>query len=432
MRLRQLAISQSIVFYAPPEVHQSILNVRNKTGQHQLNSYDVVYWLLEQTCCNIEQLEPLYVSQGQDYSRRQVAAREYSTNTMEETRLEKYLSVLEQPEHYSLEQLYSPSHKAKNTSCKADGHPDLSKYVAELDNRKKNLRDTGDTVQALAHQEVEQEREVEVEVETVREVKKPSHAKPLPQLPFQRAVRLFAETGRLSAGSQTFIQAFVALRSTATGRRFGISDDASNSRLFVTDDFNNTVAPQPGAQRDQYSRSVHWILWSTITDTALVLSDFEANAVLQIVRFQKSPCTHLVTYTAPVTRAMVCFDELNFYTVPALPGNWKPPTWLVRDLGIFAGRLYFDQCNQRLCHAIYCTMGLPSSSIAVNSGEGMTEEQLWQQLPFDEMEAPDEGGKPFSKQPLLFMQEWLAVRRKGQDFSQTMMGEICRGRALVR
>ena len=28
------------------------------------------------------------------------------------------------------------------------------------------------------------------------------------------------------------------------------------------------------------------------------------------------------------------------------------------------------------------------------------------------------------------MQEWLAIRRKGQDFSQTMMGEICRGSRL--
>lgn len=40
--------------------------------------------------------------------------------------------------------------------------------------------------------------------------------------------------------------------------------------------------------------------------------------------------------------------------------------------------------------------------------------------------------EPFSPSPLLFMQEWIAIRRKGQDFSQTMMGEICRGSKLDR
>lgn len=45
----------------------------------------------------------------------------------------------------------------------------------------------------------------------------------------------------------------------------------------------------------------------------------------------------------------------------------------------------------------------------------------------------DGGGRlvePFSPSALLFMQEWLAVRRKGQDFLQNMMGEMCQGRRL--
>lgn len=39
--------------------------------------------------------------------------------------------------------------------------------------------------------------------------------------------------------------------------------------------------------------------------------------------------------------------------------------------------------------------------------------------------------EPFRKDPLLFMQEWLVIRKKGQDFLQTMMGEIRRGRRIV-
>jgi hypothetical protein len=31
---------------------------------------------------------------------------------------------------------------------------------------------------------------------------------------------------------------------------------------------------------------------------------------------------------------------------------------------------------------------------------------------------------------LTFMQEWLSLRRKGQDFAQTPMGYICQGKVL--
>lgn len=73
MRLRQLATSQEVVFFAPPEVHQSILDLR-KNSEGTIDSYDVVCWLLEQTCSGIEQLQPLYYSQGIDFCRRTQAA----------------------------------------------------------------------------------------------------------------------------------------------------------------------------------------------------------------------------------------------------------------------------------------------------------------------------------------------------------------------
>jgi len=39
-------------------------------------------------------------------------------------------------------------------------------------------------------------------------------------------------------------------------------------------------------------------------------------------------------------------------------------------------------------------------------------------------------GQSFTAKPLTFLQEWLAVRRKGQDFVNTPMGYVCQGRAL--
>lgn len=164
MRLRQLAISQSVVFFAPPEVHQSILNVRRKTNRDKVDSSDVTIWLLEQTCCNIEQLQPLYVSQGFEYCRRWLAGKRNPSAASHPEERKRYLEVLEQPEQYSLEKLYAPDQRKKSQSIEIGGFPAIAGYVGRLTAMKKELRNTSDTVQALAHQEVEQEPEVQTEV----------------------------------------------------------------------------------------------------------------------------------------------------------------------------------------------------------------------------------------------------------------------------
>ena len=424
MRLRQLAISQSLIFFAPPEVHQSILNTRKASAKGSIDSHDVIIWLLEQTCCNIEQLQPLYVSQGLEYCRRRVAAQRFEDAAYDVDASRSYLNVLEQPEKYSLEDLYAPDRRIKTPSINTSGNTEIARYVKKLDVLKTEIRNTGDTVQALAHQEVEQEREVAIEVETVRELKKPHHAQPCPQPTLHRDVRSYAETGRLVAGSHEYIQAFIALRQTAIGRRLGISDSATRSGLYITQDFSKTVIPDhSGLPRDEYSRPVHWLLWSTVTSTALIISDYEANALIPLIRDANPVVVHLISYAAPITKAMVLFDDLKFFSIPLLPRNWQAPTWLVRDLGIFAGRTYFDYNTQyrAMCEAL----GLP---VPISRTADLDTE-----MPFAVLEDGEEGfgGRgQSSPNPLLFMQEWLAVRRKGQDFSQTMMGEMCRGRRL--
>ena len=432
MRLRQLANSQSVIFFAPPEVHQSIQNLRGKKAGDIIDSHDVIVWLLEQTCCNIEQLQPLYISQGLEYCRRRLYAQKHPEAVSQPDQRKDYLKLLQQPEQYSLERLYAPDRKAKATPVDATGFPEISQYVDKLNTMKEQLRDTSDTVQALAHQEVEQEREVAIEVETVREVQKPKHAQALPQPSLSKEVRTFAETGRLFAGSEAYQQVFVTLRQTSLGKRYGISDSATRSKLFVTKDFNSTIVTEWGKPRDEYARPVHWLLWSDITKTALIVSDYEADAVLPIVRDRKPSCTHLITYAAAVNKTMVIFDTLTFYTVPSLPSSWCAPAWLVRDLGIFAGRLYFNYDNQY--RGVCESLGLPPPPASESTSEGspLTAKDLWQEMPFAEAPLEKEEPEPFSNVPLVFMQEWLAIRRKGQDFSQTMMGELCRGRRLER
>jgi hypothetical protein len=99
---------------------------------------------------------------------------------------------------------------------------------------------------------------------------------------------------------------------------------------------------------------------------------------------------------------MLLFNDIQYYTVPSLPSDWTAPLWLRTELGIYSGRLYLDysECNYLLGYLGLKTVGAPQKVA-------------------------------FTKKPLTFLQEWLAVRRKGQDFSHTPMGFICQGQKLL-
>ena len=63
MRLRLLGKTQSVAFFSPPEVHQSTLDLREAANASiivNLDSFDVIRWLLDQSCNGIEQLESLW------------------------------------------------------------------------------------------------------------------------------------------------------------------------------------------------------------------------------------------------------------------------------------------------------------------------------------------------------------------------------------
>jgi hypothetical protein len=159
MRLRQLGTTQSITFFAPPEVHQSILDIRKKKSGDPLCSYDVVCWLLEQTCSGIEQLQPLYYAQGADFCRRAQAVLDHSEFDSNPQQREAYLGSLRQVEDQTLDKLYGPNLKAKSFISLDKLSPKIAAFMKELNAHRKGFRDTGNAVHGSALQEVEQERE---------------------------------------------------------------------------------------------------------------------------------------------------------------------------------------------------------------------------------------------------------------------------------
>ncbi|KAF3228501.1 hypothetical protein TWF106_007534 [Orbilia oligospora] len=410
MRLRKLGTTQSIMFFAPPEVHQSIVDTQQKQFYSPMDSQDVVAWLLQQTCAGIEQLQPLYFAQGMDFCRRIQAASDNPDFLEDHRQLGFYLNSLRQSEQQTLRQMYEPKQGHKTSAAIQYPSPEIGKFMDELKIRRRGFQDTGEAVHGSALQEVEQEREVAFEIESIREVQKPIHYTPYKFGGLHKDLVTFVHTGRALVGTGGYEPAFFALRRTCSlGEKYSIDHNATSGLLYSSMEFSKTVHPISSKFNDNFQRPVNWILISTATNIAIIVTPEEAEYLMPHVsnRSRESP-VHLLTYAAPITRKMVQFDTLKFLSIPPLPEGWKPPAKLSVELGIIAGRLYFAF----------------EHSPDLKDYLDLTNESLEESIMAEAV--------VFTRKPLSFLQEWLTLKRKGQDFLHTPMGYLCQSKALLK
>jgi hypothetical protein len=252
MRLRELGSTQSIVFFAPPEVHQSIHDVCHLGAADKIDSSHVVTWLLEQTCRANEQLQALHLAQGQDYCRRvhtECQNPQLLTNTKQR---DTFVRTIRQPERQTLEELYGGM--ARPTP---DLHLDLPpsgklrEFAQELAMRQDATHHRGGRARAhdSALEEVEQEREVEVQVEEVREKQEPREYEALKFPRLHDDIRRFVKTGVLS-GQKGYRHAFEAIAGTSIGKRYNVG--ANKSLFFVSVEYMRTIVPGASSENDDF------------------------------------------------------------------------------------------------------------------------------------------------------------------------------------
>ncbi|KAH6855507.1 hypothetical protein B0I37DRAFT_395568 [Chaetomium sp. MPI-CAGE-AT-0009] len=417
----QCVTTQSVTFFIPPEVRQVIVDLRGKSMSDSINSPDVIRWLLDNSCDSIEQLQPLYYSQGIDFCRRTQAA-------------------LDNPDY-----LTNPDHRAQYVSSIRQNELQTLQEISNM--RRKGFQDTGRAVHGSALQEVEQEREVAFEIESVRQVKKAAQHDALGFPGLHRDIEVFARTGRLPIDSHAVSHVFQLLSTTALGRKHRVLSKGSHaqSRLFVSGEFNRTVKFYTSSAPDRLLRPVSWVLWSGLFEAAVVLIPEEAEQVIRMMYAKNTHYkVHLITYASPVTKRMMEFNNLAFFSMPPLPEGWEAPQWLKTELGLLAGRLYFQwHEHEALCKflgvaAVEKAPGLPPSDSEDEEDPLTSEDDSNDKKDGDkagETITPPKKKKKtiitsFSPRPLTFLQEWLAVRRHGQDFVHTPMGFLTQGKPL--
>lgn len=252
MRLRQLGSKQSISWVAPPEVHQSILDLQSKDTGDYIDSHDVICWLLKQTCVGIEQLQPLYFSQGVDFCRRTEASLTSKEFLIDDVQKKAYLQVLRCAEQQTLEELYGPKAHSKAVTKQKFTNPRIKGFMTELQTRRKGFQDFGNAVHGSVLQEVEQEREVAFEVEAVRQVQKPVHYTPLRFPGIDEGILRFLRTGWLEWDGRGWEPAHAIFGQTDLGRKLGIRETQFRSKLYVSKEFMRTVVFPGGRPNDDF------------------------------------------------------------------------------------------------------------------------------------------------------------------------------------
>jgi len=249
MRLRQLGSTQSVTFFAPPEVHQSILDVcKNRHGE-VIDSSHVISWLLEQTCRANEQLRNLHLAQGTDFCRRVNAQWESANLLIDKGHRDTYLKVIRHPERQTLEQLYGGMADTQPNSPDSLSSAELRGFMEELNERRRAANSYGQVIQSSVLEEVEQEREVEFQVEEVRQVQKPRHYKALTFPGLHVAVSNFVVTGNLVGGSG-YEHAFAAVARTEIGQKHNVC--RNRSLLFVSAEFMRTIELRKDSPNDDF------------------------------------------------------------------------------------------------------------------------------------------------------------------------------------
>ena len=174
---------------------------------------------------------------------------------------------------------------------------------------------------------------------------------------------------------------------------------------------------------------MQWILWSTVSEEALIVSPEEAELLIPTARRIENATVHLMAYAAPITCKMLHFNDMKYYTIPTIPCHYKVPIWLPIEIGLFSGRLYFQWCEYE---HILSFLGLnstpagnPFSPHEMRAANGVD-------ITGQSIGPPVKISQPtFTQQPLAFLQDWISARRKTQDWSSSPMGFIVARKKLT-
>ncbi|KIV86455.1 hypothetical protein PV11_02066 [Exophiala sideris] len=419
MRMRKLAVSQSVRFFAPPEVDNSIRALLADPSV-TIDSSHVLRWVINESCEALKSQTLIWTLKGLSHSRRRIATANHVSDEGIVVNRDKYLSTIRERESRPVSEMYRVGgNSERSLPFEPESHEKEDKIMHELLEEWERADVTTLTVCGIAE---EQEREVLHEIEEEREVQKPRHVKPaVPDV--WGALDALIRHGIVPSTPSGLYHAFEVFTKTKLASLYVRADWPSH--VLVTEDYLRTIDTSSTSTYDDFIRPVQWVLKGKRIKQLIIISAHEANVFLPSIR--ESEHVTLILYQPRTARSMPPFDSLSVYRIPEHKADFAISPQTIAVLNLFAGQLYFTTFEhyQHLCEMI-----------GLWDGE--------RPLPFERDVANDNYVSPscreangwigctFKGSPVKILREFIGMRRLGIEWSHTHMGRVLSGRFLRR
>lgn len=452
MRLRQLGKGQSVVFFIPTEVQDKIQELRTRLSPARsqtrvaadMDVLEVLEWSISETIVDLQKSMPLWAVQGERFDRQDTYWNKCTRDKgieMTRPQAEQFL----EDEAATLEYRYSP-HPRESVSEESmqNGSSVRLRAIQE------RCSEVGAPQVDEASLQEEQERELSPEIEEERQIERPPPARPA-RHSVHPDISAFVSSGRLPQGSSAVMAAFTALRDTSAADFLDV--DLFPQDILVTTDFVRTVQRNTTGRflSDAYQRPVQWILTSQPTnwDTVLVLSPYEANALLPTVRTSKHVTLHV--YCARPTREIKPLDDLALFPTPSRPPAAPATAWsggpfplrLRVQLNLFAGQLYVQAPDEyaALCRLLRLSRAAACDGVVLAPDGFILSADVAAAAPAAAVHDDEDGAREeavdvvrtstFTRSPVKFLGMFLSRSRKDcQSIDKTHLGRILAGELL--
>ncbi|XP_014555371.1 hypothetical protein COCVIDRAFT_27710 [Bipolaris victoriae FI3] len=414
MRMRKLGHGQAITFIVPAEIRTKIYERTGKSSDTQIDARDVLSWAVGETWSDLKRSLPLWAVQGERFERHKNLIN--GANTTEDD-----AKAFLENEAVDLETRYKPRTQDANRFTQLSNWDMSNPNIDRIVSRCHNFEAMNFGSATLSE---EQERELAPEIEEERQIERPPRLDALKHQ-VHKHLRQLVTTGEFVTNFEAWKPAFQALKTTSAGKLTNLKEFPCD--LLVTLDFMQTVSPPSGSTRasfisDSYQRPVQFVL--SVPDphrprnvgNLIVISPYEANHLLPLIREHKKVTLHLFAARANVSYASL--DGLTLYNIGRsfTPGSVSRS--LTTQLNLFAGSLYLRSLAEynELCDFLGLLQG--------RAEEG-------QQVYADGFIDPPTGKWGLTKSPVPFLSGLLMkIRREGEGVEKTHMGKVLSGVAL--
>ena len=417
--MRKLGSTHTVFFLASTEVRSNITAMTG-TPANEITSEAVLAWSMIETTVQMETYANLWANQGLSFADRQSAWKAYKEAYKAGVPPPIELSeALREKESHTLNELYGSGRVGMMRHDEA--------YNGRLKEKiRERCKGFGVHPTQDAKMQEEQEREVAQEKEEERQIERPPPATPLRHR-LSNDIKRFISTGVIPTRSKYIIPALRSLSRTTLESFAEQSGANAFPHIWVTEDFASTIqttASNNAASviRDEFLRSIQWVLSSTKEKHLVLLSPFEANALIDDVR--ESLFVTLHVYSPRSSWNMRSFDDLRSFMVPHRKSAPDKPPHIISELNLFAGQLYFasGEVYRETCKILGLYLRDPPANVSDEiDATGFVRDPTARIILGLQ-------GAQFSESPVTFLRTLTGLRRKGQGFLPTHLGKVLHSR----